>query len=289
MPLKTILAPLADATGAAATLGTVFSLAKTFDAHVQVLHLRADPSDSISDFVGETVSPTLVEEVMEAAAQRADSVAGRTRKAFDTAVAKAKLEAASRPSKQKKASVSYREETGLSDYWVESLGRLNDLTVVRRPRDSSDVLAASIAESALMGTGRPVLLAPASQPKSLGSSVAIAWNGSVEASKAIASAMPFLMRAKSVTAISVVEGSDQDHNLDAVVEYLRWHGISAKANVVKTRSGDVGKALTSAASRSKSDLLVMGAYTHSRMREMILGGVTDHVLSSAKIPVLLAH
>ena len=65
MPIKTILAPLADATGAAATLGTVFALSKTFGAHVSVLHLRADPSDSISDFVGETVSPTLVEEVME--------------------------------------------------------------------------------------------------------------------------------------------------------------------------------------------------------------------------------
>jgi nucleotide-binding universal stress UspA family protein len=204
-------------------------------------------------------------------------------------VGKAKIKAATRPAAKRESSVSFREETGLSDYWVESLGRINDLTVVRRPRNSSDVVASSVAESALMGTGRPVLLAPATMPRNVGTSVAIAWNGSIEASKAVASAMPFLLRAKTVTAISVVEEGGQDHNLDELVAYLHWHGVRAKASPVKSRGGDVGKALTSAASRAKADLLVMGAYTHSRMREMILGGVTDHVLHEAKIPVLLAH
>lgn len=289
MPIRTILVPLADATGAAATLGTAFSLAKTFNAHVEALHLRADPADSISDFVGETVSPTLVEEVMAAAEERAQTVADRTRKAFDAAVGKAKLETVGRPARQNKATVAYREETGLSDYWVETQGRISDLTVVRRPRNSADVLATSIAESALMGTGRPVLLVPPTMPKSIGTSVAIAWNGSAEASKAVAAAMPFLMRAKAVSAITVVEDGAGDHSLDGLVGYLRWHGIRAKANVVKNRSGDAGKSLTGAASRAKADLLVMGAYTHSRMREMILGGVTNHVLTAARIPVMLAH
>lgn len=289
MPIKTILVPLPDAAGAAATLGTAFSLAKTFKAHVEALHLRADPADSISDFVGETVSPTLVEEVMEAASKRAETVSTRTRKAFDTAVAKAKVAKADRAASKNAASVSFREETGLTDYWIETLGRIHDLTIVRRPRDSSDVVASTVAENALMGTGRPVLLVPATQPKSVGNSVAIAWNGSVEAAKAVASAMPFIMRAKSVTAISVVEEGGQDHNLDGLVDYLRWHGVRAKGNAVKSRGGDVGKAVSSAASRAKADLLVMGAYTHSRMREMILGGVTDHVLHNARISVLLAH
>ncbi len=289
MPIRTILVPLADAAGAAATLDTAFTLAKTFNAHVEGLHLRADPADSISDFVGETVSPTLVEEVMDAASKRAEGVATRTRKAFETAVAKAKVEMLDRPSRQNKATASYREEMGLSDYWVETQGRISDLTLVRRPRDSADVLASTIAESALMGTGRPVLLVPPTAPKSLGTSVAVAWNGSVEASKAVASAMPFLMRAKTVTAISVMEEGGQNHNLDGLERYLRWHGIRVTANAVRHRGGDVGAALGRAASRAKADLLVMGAYTHSRMREMILGGVTNHVLSSSRIPVLLAH
>ena len=118
--------------------------------------------------------------------------------------------------------------------------------------------------------------------------MAIAWNGSIEASKAVAAAMPFLMRAKNVSAISVVDGGG-DHNLDGLVQYLRWHGVRAKANSFKSRGGDIGKAVASAASRAKADLLVMGAYTHSRVREMIFGGVTDHVFSSGRMPVLFAH
>jgi len=140
-----------------------------------------------------------------------------------------------------------------------------------------------------MGTGRPVLLAPATMPRRLGTSVAIAWNGSIEASNAVSSALPFITRAKTVTAITVLEGGGQDQNLDGLIAYLRWHGVRAKVSRARNRGGDVGKALTGAASRAKADLLVMGAYTHSRMREMILGGVTNHVLHSAKIPVLLAH
>jgi nucleotide-binding universal stress UspA family protein len=194
----------------------------------------------------------------------------------------------SRASAQGKATAAYQEQTGLADYWVETRGRVSDLIVVKRPRTSADVIARSIAESALMGTGRPVLLAPTSAPRKLGESVAIAWNGSVEASKAVAAALPFLMRAKNVTAISVVDGGG-DHNLDGLVQYLRWHGVRAKANAVNSRGSDVGKAVAGAASRAKADMLVMGAYTHSRVREMIFGGVTDYVFGSAKLPVLFAH
>jgi nucleotide-binding universal stress UspA family protein len=288
MPIRTIFVPLSDAAGVAGTLGTAFALAKSFNAHVDTLHLRSDPTESISDFVGETVSPALVEEVIESAEQRSALIAKRTRKAFDDAVAKARVDLVSRPSAQGKATADYQEQTGLSDYWVETRGRVSDLIVVRRPRNSSDVIARSIAESALMGTGRPVLLAPASAPRKLGESVAIAWNGSIEASKAVGAAMPFLMRAKNVTAISVVDGGS-DHNLDGLVQYLRWHGVRAKANAVNSRGGDIGKVIASAASRAKADMLVMGAYTHSRMREMIFGGVTDHVFSSGRMPVLFAH
>lgn len=289
MPIRTVFVPLSDAAGAAATLGTAFALAKSFNAHVDALHLRSDPTDSISDFVGETVSPALMEEVMEAAERRSAGIAKRTRKAFDDAVAKARVDLVTRPSAQGKASAAYQEETGLNDYWIETRGRVCDLIVVKRPRNSTDVIARSIAETALMATGRPVLLAPQSAPPRLGVSVAIAWNGSIEASKAVAAAMPFLMRAKNVTANSVVEDGGGDHNLAGLVQYLRWHGVRAKANAVKHRGGDIGKAVAAAASRAKADLLVMGAYTHSRLREMILGGVTDYVLRSGRTAVLLAH
>ena len=172
MPIRTVFVPLSDAAGTAATLGTAFALAKSFNAHVDALHLRSDPTDSISDFVGETVSPALMEEVMEAAERRSAGIAKRTRKAFDDAVAKARVDLVTRPSAQGKASAAYQEETGLNDYWIETRGRVCDLIVVKRPRNSTDVIARSIAETALMAPGRPVLLAPQSAPPRLGVSVA---------------------------------------------------------------------------------------------------------------------
>ena len=289
MSIRTILVPLSDASGEAGTLGTAFAVAKTFNAHVDALHLRADSTDSISDIVGETFTPALVGESIKAAENRAQRVATRVRKVFDESTAKARIEIVNRPSAHEKPTASYGEETGLNDYWIETRGRVSDLIVVRRPRNSTDIGARTIAECALMGTGRPVLLAPATAPNEIGSSVAIAWNGSIEASKAVTLAMPFLMRAHTVTAISVVEKGSKDHNLDGLVQYLRWHGIPAKLVVVTKRGGDTGKAVCGAASRAKADLLVMGAYTHSRIREMIFGGVTDHVLRASRIPVLFAH
>ena len=205
MPIRTILVPLSDASGEAGTLGTAFAVAKTFNAHVDALHLRADPTESISDFVGEGISSSLVEEIIEAGKKEAHRVATGVRKVFDESTAKARIEIVNRPSAQGKPTASYGEETGRNDYWIETRGRVSDLIVVRRPRNSTDISARTIAESGLMRTGRPVLLVPGAKPGKVGSSVAIAWNGSVEASKVVASAMPFLMRARAVTAISVAE------------------------------------------------------------------------------------
>lgn len=290
MPIRTILVPLGDAAGANAALGTAFNLAKTFKAHVDVLHLREDPTESVSDFVGESVSPQLVQEVIDSAAKRAERTARQLSKGFEDAVAKARVEVSDSTAAKDKATASFAEVTGYADHVLQTRGRVSDLIVAKRPRSGADVSARSIAEASLMETGRPVLLAPSTARTNLGTSVAIAWNGSVEASTAVAAALPFLIRAKRVTAISVMEGKDDDYNLDGLVRYLRWHGIRAKANAVRTRSDDTGKAVATAASRAKADLLVMGAYTHSRVREMILGGVTSHMLTGAgRIPVLLAH
>ncbi len=287
MPIKTILVPLSDTTAEGGTLGTAFILAKTFKAHVDVLHLRADPTVTIFNMGDETYAPAL--EVIAKAEESAQQMAVQVRKGFEASAAKARIEIVDRPSAQTKPTASYEEETGLNDYWIETRGRVSDLIVVRRPRNSTDVTARTIAECALMGTGRTVLLAPATVPNKVGSSVAIAWNGSIEASRAVAAAMPLLTRARTVTAISVVEAGGKDHNLDGLVKYLRRHGIRAKANAIKSRGSDTGKAVTAAAARAKADLLVMGAYTHSRVREMIFGGVTNHVLGSCRIPVLLVH
>jgi nucleotide-binding universal stress UspA family protein len=275
MPIKTIFVPLSDAEGAAKTLNAAIGLAEGFGAAVNVVHLRADPTQALGDFVGESVSPQLVEEVLTQAEKRATAIAAAARKAYDAAAKTVKG-----------VKLSYSESTINSDVAVETQGRLSDIVVVRRASGTRDVGARVVAEAALMGTGRPVLVLPTTPPAKIGTSVVIAWNDSLEASKAVNAALPFLTRAASVSVVSANAGPAIDQK--GIIAYLGTHGIKARGVSVKA-GADAGKAIVSATTKAKANLLVMGAYSHSRVREMIFGGVTEHALSSARLPILLVH
>jgi nucleotide-binding universal stress UspA family protein len=273
MTIKTIFVPLSDAEGAQATVGAALKVAQSFGASVDVIHLRSDPTRSLGDFVGESVSPQLIDQVLAQAEKRSKTIAAATRKAYDAAAKGAR-------------NVKYAEVESDSDLAVEIRGRLSDLVIVRRAAGAKDVGTRVVAETALMGTGRPVLVVPAKAPSSIGDNVAIAWNGSIEATKAVAAALPFIERAKKVTVISAKDGGAIDQK--GLVAYLARHGVKAQAVTVRAGS-DAGKAIVGAATKAGANLLVMGAYSHSRVREMIFGGVTEHALSSARLPVLLIH
>jgi nucleotide-binding universal stress UspA family protein len=133
-----------------------------------------------------------------------------------------------------------------------------------------------------------VLVAPPKAPAKLGGTVAIAWNGSAQAARAVEGALPFLAGAK----VTVLTAAEKDEFVAAPAElsaYLAWHGVSASTATVEADSDAAGEALLAEAGKLGADLLVMGGYGHSRVREVILGGVTYHVLGNAEIPVLMAH
>jgi nucleotide-binding universal stress UspA family protein len=139
-----------------------------------------------------------------------------------------------------------------------------------------------------MQSGRPVLLAPAEPPSGIGYVVAVAWNGSPEGVHALAAALPFLEKADAVSLITSGD-ADAAGSLSAV-DYLAWHGVDAEHRKVAAGSGrHVGSILFEAARDAGADLLVMGAYGHSRVRELLLGGATRTVLESMTLPVLMAH
>ena len=149
----------------------------------------------------------------------------------------------------------------------------------------------TIAEQSLLQTRRPVLLAPARLQSDLTDRVMIAWDESLECWHAVSAAIPFMQLAKSVRVISVDRDADSRKASQAeVLDYLRCHGIAATAQVVAPELRSVGDTLLAAGAEHEADLLVMGAYSHSRLREMLLGGATRHILKNASArPVLLAH
>lgn len=190
---------------------------------------------------------------------------------------------------------------------ISLLARYADLVVISQynAADKSPSVMRDFPAYVLLHSGRPVLivphalqagqLAPAAHPAAA-NNVLISWNGSKEASRAVSAALPLLQRAGQVH-VAVFDAQlhaaeHGEHPGADIVQYLARHGVQARLLLLDggaTRRGDIGDALLSQASDLSADLLVMGAYGHSRLRETILGGVTRTVLQSMTIPVLMAH
>lgn len=169
------------------------------------------------------------------------------------------------------------------------LARVHDLTVLPT---SPNPETRSIAEGLIFGAGRPVLLLPSAVPsQTTFDSIVIGWDGSRSAARALADCLSFCERAKSVRVVAVTgeKALESDRILAGVQDYLRLHRIEAEEVEVPAEGVDAGTALLRYCNRVGANLLVMGAYGHSRVREFILGGATRAVLSEAAIPVLLSH
>ena len=160
--------------------------------------------------------------------------------------------------------------------------------MIGRPDATSDVQLSASLGSALFDTGRPVLVVPPNPLPTVGRRIAIAWNGSPKASRAVAAALPFLEKAETITILTVPVGK-RGSSGEALASYLGLHGLKATVESVDPQGKSAGRALLEHAQGRGVDLLVMGAWGHSRIREMILGGATREVLAQTTLPVLMAH
>ena len=167
-----------------------------------------------------------------------------------------------------------------------------DLIVVGQPQDSSIFSAyADIPDQVVMGAVRPVLAIPYIGAKStIGQRIMVAWNASREAARAVADALPLLEQAEQVDVVAVnPPSSSGDIPCADVCHYLARHGVKTEASQTVAKDIDIGDVLLSRAADQGTDLLVIGAYGHTRFRETILGGVTKQLLEHMTIPVLLSH
>ena len=169
---------------------------------------------------------------------------------------------------------------------MAAYGRASDLVVASRSVD--EALGRSMLEAVLLETGRPLLIpGPAAMPAAI-ERIAIAWKPVPQAARAMALAMPFLQRASEVIIATVEESAEDGDEIARLSRYLEWHGLHS--TVARMRPGPDGAAATLlSAIAGRADLLVMGAYGHSRVREWVFGGFTTHVLADAPLPVLMAH
>ncbi|NKB60118.1 MAG: universal stress protein [Alphaproteobacteria bacterium] len=296
MTIQVIFAPVTGRKSDSSVLAAARGAAKRFNAHIDVVSLRADPRDAIP-YLGEGISGALVEEFIAQAETENTEQAHKARAAFNEwrdaagfVLADSMSDAvAIQGSTAEIPTCSWREVTGASDQTAASYGRLADLIVAPRGELANAVENEVAFETALLYSGRPLLLAPPTPQEEFGNRIAIAWDGSAEASRAVGAALPFLCTAEEVTAITVAEDNKVESPVEDLARYLSWHGVTANTRNVGLESRTVGEAILGAARHESADLLVMGAYSHNRFRQLVFGGATRYILDEGAMPVLMTH
>jgi nucleotide-binding universal stress UspA family protein len=289
--IKKILVPVVGSPSDRRALATAFLIADQCRALVDGLCIT--PHAAVHTPAESTSIPSaLLTQLRRIATDEQARVTAAARQIFEEFCRRHNGEAfeGSRNPSSNQMSYRWREEVGSSAEIVPEEARLADLVVLAKDEADGGVVTSTV-EAVLFGSGRPLLLAPKSEPATVGTSVAIAWDGGRAASRAVAAAMPLLHNAGRVVILSgdhpaLGRASDPDR----LAESLACHGIPAVNHAVTADGQHMSKALMRSAVETGCDMLVMGAYGHSRFREMVLGGVTRGVLDvPADLPILMAH
>ncbi len=187
-------------------------------------------------------------------------------------------------------SASWREEDGRQNAVVGMIGRVYDLIIVEQPEKLASIAEATL-EDALFESGRPVMMVPKTLGPALGETIAIAWNGSTETALTVALGMPFLQHAREVVIVAVgpQHMPEPGPGGEELAQAIEQHGVKVSMRTAYGRQKPQGESFLKEAMAAGADLLLKGAYTQSRIRQMIFGGATRHIIMEAKMPVIMAR
>ena len=288
MLVKSILATTSSADSGRPTLETALQIASRFNSHIEALHVRADPRGLVP-YTGEGMDGTMIEEIMDVTEREGGERAASAKTMFDAFCAEKSVKISDAPSSEAEVTIAWHEEVGREDESVAVRGRLFDIIVVGRPVRDTALPSPITLEAALLDTGRPIVIAPPKPLADTGNSIAIAWEASPEAARAIADAMPLLRKAKTVTILDPDISPPPVLPAQDLVDRLAWNGVTATIQKLNAKETELGHAFLEGAMTSGADMLIKGAYSQSRLRQLILGGRTRYIISNTTIPVFLAH
>ena len=285
--IRQILLPLNGTETGSAALATALLVARQFNAHVTAIHVRAD-SREVAPLAGEGLSGAMVEEMMSAAERETAERSRNVLADFERFVLDHAVPIGSGRFDADAPSARLSLITGREDDIVAQQARLSDLAVVPHP-DAAELSSSDALHAVLFDSGRPVLVAPKREPGTLGTRIAIAWNGSAESAQAVRDCLPWLVRAQFVRVLHSPDYQRRGPQAADLLPYLALHGVAADTAEFRPIDREVGAGLLQGARDFGADLMCQGAYSHSRLRQLILGGVTRHVLEFADLPVLMCR
>lgn len=284
MAYRKLLVPLNGTERDNQVLTAAFGIAKPCSAHVMGMYVRPDPME-VLPYLGEGISAAVIQEVMDAARASSTRAASSARNTLDQF---AKDHGAS-THETAGMSASFCVREGPADVVIAEEARLSDLVVLPLPGASGHASLKQIIETTLLNGRSPVLLVPREKRDIHGAKAVIGWDGGATAARAVAAAIPMLKAASSIEILSISTGGIETTEMDRLRDYLRLHGLSATEHGINPGGQTYGAALLDGAVRAEAGVLVLGAYGHSRWRELVLGGVTRHVLAEATLPIFMAH
>jgi nucleotide-binding universal stress UspA family protein len=291
MAFAKILVPITGSPTDGVALATAFAAAKPFQAHVAALFVHPDPREVLPIvYSGMRTSPQLIQSIVNGQLKLSDEAMAAARSTF-TAVAKDfGAKQIPSPVKSEGPTCSFRSRFGFAPHLVHEEARYADVVVFKPvSADERREFASAIVET-LVKAGRPVLLSAQQPVMTFARHVAIAWDGRDSAARAATAALPYLKEASSVDILTVQpDGHGAVAGADALRTYLSLHGVNTGQRNIEQQHESVGARLLEAAAQTGTDLLVMGGYGHSHLRETVVGGVTLDIVSHHTLPVFLMH
>jgi nucleotide-binding universal stress UspA family protein len=280
MSFKSILVPIEPHDFMESTLETALLLARQFDSYIEGFALRVPIPAAFA--IGDVGAVPI-----EALKQDIEDSEKRSRSLFESFMREHGVPFGGDP---KGLSSGWLKDAPEGDYFVGSHGRVFDVIVLAKPGQDARGPRMTALEAGLFESGRPVLIAPPLPQPRMGTNVLIAWNCSTEQARTTAFAMPILKRASRVVVLTVEGGAAVPGPTgQQLCRYLQLKGVPAKPMTVALDGRLTGEAILAHAKTLGCDLLIKGAYTQSRLRQMIFGGTTRYILSNAELPVLMAH
>jgi nucleotide-binding universal stress UspA family protein len=280
--MKTILVPTEQSSTMVSALDTALLLARKFDSCVEGFPLRPAVADLVAMDPDSGLTMVAVKENDAEMVRQAEAL-------FHTFMGNNQVPQRGGDGPAS-LSWSWLADAPSGHDFVGSYGRVFDMIVLARPGDEWQSPSMITLESALFESGRPVLIAPPASPRTLATNVLVAWNNSTEQARTMADAMPLLRLSKRITILTVEGATVAGPSGEQMAHSLKLNGLRADTMTLKpVGKRSAGETILAKADELGCDLIVKGAYTQSRLRQMIFGGTTRHILANAKLPVLMAH
>jgi nucleotide-binding universal stress UspA family protein len=282
--MKNLLLPVFEGIEFDSQLAAAWEIARAVKGHIDAVFIRPDPINAFKSLPPVIASAVISADEIEKEGLNAEIA---SRKHFD-GWCKSKEICRERSDLVDRMAATWSHHVGDLESLIVRLGRVSDLIILNGP-DPYELRTGRALNTAVFETGRPTLMLPRHAPEGILNHALVAWNGSLEVARAVAGALPLLLKAKRVSVLSVPEEDREDVSDQELITALSWHGVNALSLDIRVIATSVGAELLESAASQAVTLLVMGAYTHSRIREMLLGGVTRMVMRNATLPVLMAH